>query len=50
MLRFRLATALLALALPGCGIGESVTNPCVMEQDALQSAMNRRHGNRMRDG
>jgi len=44
MTRSGLAAILVALALPACGIGESVTNPCIVEQDAFRSAQNLRNG------
>jgi hypothetical protein len=44
MTRFGLATVLVALALAACGIGESVTTPCLVEQDALRTAQNMRNG------
>ena len=44
MTRFGLATVLLALALPACGIGESVTGRCIVEQDAFRTAQNMRNG------
>jgi hypothetical protein len=44
MTRFGLATILVALALPACGIGESVTTPCLVEQDATRTAQNKRNG------
>ncbi len=44
MTRFGLATVLVALALTACGIGESVTGRCVMEDDAYQTANNKRNG------
>ena len=44
MTRFGLATILVALALPACGIGESVTTPCPVEQDAFRDAQNLRSG------
>ena len=48
MTRFGLAAILVALALPACGIGESVAGQCVVEQDAYQTAMNKRNGLLMR--
>jgi hypothetical protein len=44
MTRFGLATILVALALPACGIGESVTGRCVVEKDAYETAQNKRSG------
>ena len=44
MTRFGLATILVALALPACGIGESVTNPCLVEEDGIRAAQNMRNG------
>ena len=44
MIRFGLATILVALALAACGIGESVMGQCVVEQDAYQTAKNKRNG------
>ena len=44
MTRFGLATILVALALAACGIGESVVGQCVVEQDAYQTAKNKRNG------
>jgi len=44
MTRFGLATILAALALAACGIGESVVGQCVVEQDAYQTAKNKRNG------
>jgi len=44
MIRFVLATILVALALAACGIGESVVGQCVVEQDAYQTAKNKRNG------
>ncbi|MDH3213072.1 MAG: hypothetical protein OEM05_11365 [Myxococcales bacterium] len=45
-MRFRvsIATLLLAAGLAGCGIGESVTGRCGLQQDALQAAQNKRDG------
>ncbi len=42
MTRFGLATILVALA--ACGIGESVTSRCVVEEDAYRTAQNKRNG------
>ncbi len=44
MTRSGLATVLVALALAACGIGESVTGRCVVEEDAYQTARNKRNG------
>jgi hypothetical protein len=44
MTRFGLATILVALALPACGIGESVAGRCVVENDAFETAQNKRSG------
>ena len=44
MTRFGLATVLVALALAACGIGESVTGRCIVEQDAFRTAQNMRNG------
>ncbi len=44
MTRSGLATVLVALALAACGIGESVTGRCVVEEDAYQTAQNKRNG------
>ena len=44
MTRFGLATVLVALSLAACGIGESVTSRCLMEEDAYQTAKNKQNG------